>query len=165
LKYTAGHRPPVVDVERAAVKQRDVEIVVAAERVVPREPVDENDILLVQERPELREALLVRAQHAVRVDHALRFAGRPRREQDLRNRVRTDSRVRRSDGVAVFTRAEIRQRSRVARRSAAAFGDERHAGFDRFERSSVRIRVGGEDQRRTQRAQDELQTPQISVLR
>ena len=68
--------------------------------------------------------LLVRAQHALGVDDALRPAGRARRVEDLRNRVGADP------GVRVVDRAG-RAASRAARRTASrgdAFG--RRAGDD-----------------------------------
>jgi hypothetical protein len=85
-----GRRLAAVDVERAAVPQHHVEVVIAAEGVAPRQPVD-GDRRLVrvgEKRPQLRDRLLVRAQHALRVDDALGLARRARGEQDLGDRVR-----------------------------------------------------------------------------
>ncbi len=59
--------------------------------VAPRQPVEQDGRLLGQERPGLAERLLVRAQHPVRVDHALGTARRPRREEDLGDGVRADA--------------------------------------------------------------------------
>ena len=42
----------------------EADVVVAAEGVVPRQPVDEHRRLLAQERQDVRDHLLVAAQHA-----------------------------------------------------------------------------------------------------
>src|SRR5579862_1368725 len=57
-----------VYIERAAVSQDHVEVVIAAERVAPREPIDDDGRLVVEKRPELRDLLLIGAQHALRID-------------------------------------------------------------------------------------------------
>src|SRR3954469_20221153 len=64
-----------------------MEVVIAAERVIPRKPVHQGEWLLGEEWPNLHELLLVRGQHAVGVDHSFRQAGRAGGEQDLRNGV------------------------------------------------------------------------------
>ena len=104
-------RPAFVDIERAAVVEHEAEVVVAAGRVVPRQPVAEHRRLFGEKQQHAANHLLVRAQHALRVDHALRPAGRSRREQDLRDRVRADPRVRLVHG-----------RRRAAWRSSSANG-------------------------------------------
>ena len=60
---------------------------VAAERVVPRQPVAEHRRLVGEERAaRVRSISWLAAEHALRVDHALRRAGRARREEDLGDR-------------------------------------------------------------------------------
>ena len=114
-----------VDVERAAVVERDADVVVAAEGVVPRQPVDQHRRLLGQRREALADHLLVRAQHALGVDHALGQLGRARREQELGDRVGADPRVRRVDG-------------RRSPRSASRLGERRRrAAVERRLRSST----------------------------
>jgi hypothetical protein len=71
----AGQGPAVVDVQRAAAAQHEVDVVVAAEGVAPGQPVQQHGLLLVQETQGLRQHLLVGAEHAVGVDHHLRVAG------------------------------------------------------------------------------------------
>ena len=86
----ARHGPARVDVERAAIGQHHVEHVVAAEGMVPRQPVDQHRRLVGVEQPALPRLLLVGAEHALRVDHPLGHAGRARGEEILGHRVRAD---------------------------------------------------------------------------
>ena len=46
-----GQRPAAVDHQRAGVAQHHVEVVIAAEGVIPRQPVDQRERLLGEERP------------------------------------------------------------------------------------------------------------------
>jgi hypothetical protein len=85
-------RPAVVDVDGAAVEQREVEVVVAAERVAPGQPVHEHRRLDGEKRPDGLEHGLVCALHAVGVDHALGRGGRSGREQQLCDRAGADPR-------------------------------------------------------------------------
>ncbi len=81
-----------VHVQRAAVPQDHVEAEIAAEGVVPGQPVDDGLHAVLEERPDLRQHLLVGDQHALRVDHALGQAGGAGGEEDLRHRVRAHAR-------------------------------------------------------------------------
>ncbi len=65
--------------------QHHVEVVVAAEGVVPGKPVHQRQRLLGEEWPALQRLLLVRREHAVGVDDALRQSGRSGSEQDFRD--------------------------------------------------------------------------------
>src|SRR5678816_2303481 len=56
-----------IDIEGAAVTDRQSEVVVPAGRMVRRQPIDQ-DGWLFEERPELANGVLVRAQYALRVD-------------------------------------------------------------------------------------------------
>ena len=138
-----GDRAAGVDVQRAAVGEDLAEVVVGAERVAPRQPVDEHRRLGPQERPHRAERLLVGAQHPVGRDDALRRAGRARREQDLRDRVRADGRERALDVAERFGRLEVGQRERAGRKVAG--DDPRRDGVgDRLEGRAERGAVVGE---------------------
>ena len=56
--------------------------------VVPGQPVEQHRRCFAQRREALQDHLLVRAQHALRVDHALGQLGRARGEEELRDGVR-----------------------------------------------------------------------------
>jgi hypothetical protein len=64
--------------------------VVAAEGVAPGQPVQQDRRLVAQEGPHLAHLLLVRHEQPVRVDDALRGAGRAGGEKDLGDGVRCD---------------------------------------------------------------------------
>jgi hypothetical protein len=87
-------RLAAVDIQRAAVAQHQVEIVVGAEGMAPRQPVEKNQVLscTFEKRPCLRLGLLARSQHALGVDDRLRRACRARSEQKFRDGVRRDGR-------------------------------------------------------------------------
>ena len=86
----ARQRLAVVDVHRAAGAQHLAEIVVAAEHMAPRQPVDHHRRPRRHERPDMRQHRQVRVQHPVRGDDALRRAGRAGGEQKLRDAVGAD---------------------------------------------------------------------------
>ena len=90
LREERRRRLAVVDVDGAAVDQHLVHVVVAAERVAPGQPVHEHRRFGGQERPGLQQHLLVRAEHAVGVDHALGRARGARREEQLGHGVGSD---------------------------------------------------------------------------
>ena len=119
-----------VDVDRAAVPQHHVEIVVAAERVAPRQPVDDDRRLFGEERPDLRDGLLIGTEHPLRVDHTLGQIGGSGREQDL------------GDGVGAHApEGVVDLGSRLGRKQAGKRGrpqtGHRVAGGDQFCRSGV----------------------------
>src|SRR3989441_3115523 len=136
-----------IDVKRAAVAQQEVEVMTAAEGVIPRQPVDRHRRAVLDERPGLRKLLLVRAQHAVRVDHALRHAGRAGGEQDLRHRLGPHLGV-----LALLRRAGIDLEHVRNRRRFRA-----HRGERRLELR----RVGGEHQARLQQLEDVFQLAEV----
>ena len=117
-----GRRLAAVDIERAAVAQHQIEIVVGAEGVAPRQPVEDDQLLadIFEERPGLRLGLLARGQHALGVDHGLWRAGRARGEQEFCDRVRRDrgkclfdiGRFRRGRDAAERDRVDCRRRCR-----------------------------------------------------
>jgi hypothetical protein len=112
------------------VAEHEVEVVIAAERVVPREPVHDDGRAGLEEGPAEREGLLACAEHALRVLHALGCSCGARREEDLRDGVGADGREGRID---------VRARGLVEK------GVEgRGVGADRFERERVPSRVVGE---------------------
>ena len=86
--HEGGHRFAVVDINRAAVVEREPDVVVTAESVVPRQPIHQHRRRLGQHRHGLQHLLLVGAPHAVRVDHAFGHIGRARGEQKFHHRVR-----------------------------------------------------------------------------
>ena len=130
-----------VDVERSAARQHHVEVVVPAERVAPGEPVDDDGGALREERPHLGDRLLVRAEHPLRVDHPLGCSGRARREEDLRDRVRSDRGAR---AVERDPRRGAPERAHCCVRGAPA-REEGDAGERGGERVRVQGRVVGED--------------------
>jgi hypothetical protein len=127
-----------VDVERAAVVEDEADVVVAAEGVVPGQPVDQHRRLLGQLRKALADHLLVRAQHALRVDHALRQLGRSGREQELGDRVGADARMRCVDGGGRLGSDQLGERRDGATvEPAFAQDDRRLGGNDRGDRLAV----------------------------
>ena len=74
--------------------EHHAEILVARGGVVPRRPVDQHRRILAEEREHALDHRLVRAPHALRVDHGLRRAGRAGGKQKLDDGVRPDSCVR-----------------------------------------------------------------------
>ena len=76
LRHARWRRIAVVDVEGAAACQHHIEIVVTAEGVTPREPVDHDRWFVGDEGEAGGEHRLVRAQHAVCVDDGLGAPGR-----------------------------------------------------------------------------------------
>ena len=140
-----GQRTAAVDHQRAGVAQHHVEVVVAAEGVIPRQPVDQRERLLGEERPHLQRLLLVRGQHAVGVDHALGQAGRAGGEQDFRDRVGAARGGGLVDGGAGRRAREIVEQRRAEVRAVAA-RDDFGVAADRRERLGERRGVGHVDQ-------------------
>ena len=159
----ARQRLALVDVERAAVVEHQAEIVVAAEGVVPRQPVDDHRRLVGDEGQARADHRLVRAQHALGVDDALGIAGRAGGEQDFRHRVGTDLGVRCVDRGGRLGREQIgEQRGRPA--AGRIGGDHdldvgRHGGVDG---ARERLAVGGEHQARRQDLDDRLELAEVA---
>ena len=158
----AGQRLSFVDVERAAVVQHHAEIVVAAEGVVPRRPVDQHRRFIGDELQARADHRLIGAEHPLGVDDALRVAGRARSEQDLGNGVGSDL------GMGCVDRGggRCRQKLREQRRGPLARigGDDdldagRHRGLDG---ARERLAVGGKHQARRQRRHDRLQLAEVA---
>ena len=124
----------VVDVQRAAVVQRDADVVVAAEGVVPRQPVHQHRRLVRQEGAALAQHLLVGAPHAVRVDHALGLLGRARGEQELGDRVRARLRVRGGERRRRAGVAAGRSKRRTVRPSGISPCSQHHGRVGRHGR-------------------------------
>src|SRR6266850_1580511 len=143
----ARHGLAGVDVHRAAVAQDQVEVVAAAEGVVPRQPVDRHRRPVLDEGPGLRELLLVRAQHAMRVDHALRQAGRAGSEEDLGDRPGPYLGV-----LALLRRARIHLQQVRNRDGLRAHRIERRLEFHR---------IGGVDQAWIEQLEDVLQLAEV----
>ncbi len=83
LGHGGRGRLALVDVERAAVVDRQAEVVVAAEGVVPGQPVHQHGRPVIQRRHGLAHLLLVGAPHAVRIDHGLGHLGGARGEEEF----------------------------------------------------------------------------------
>ncbi len=88
-----GRRLAVVDIERAAIVEHQAHIVVAAEGVVPGQPIDDHRRRFRHEGKGLEQHLLVAAQHPMGVDHPLGHAGRARGEEEFRDMVGLDCRM------------------------------------------------------------------------
>ena len=106
----ARHRLPVVDVERAAVVENDADVVIAAEGVIPRQPVAQHRRLVREQRQHRPDHLLVRAEHPLRVDDAFRPAGRSGGVEHLCDRVGADAGVRVVDLAASAASPAARRR-------------------------------------------------------
>ncbi len=109
----AGQRPPGIDVERAAIGEHQPDIVVAAEGVVPGQPVDDHRRRVGEQRKCLPQHLLIAREHAVGVDHRLRQPGRAGGEQEFRRRIRIDPARRRIDRALVRRRQQRRETGRA----------------------------------------------------
>ena len=87
----ARHRPPVVDVERAAFGEHRIEQRIAAHGMIPGHPVEVSRLRCVRiARTHLHHHRRIGAHHALRVDNRLGHAGRTRREQQLAHGIRRD---------------------------------------------------------------------------
>ena len=145
--------------------QHEIEIVVGAEGVVPRQPIEQHERRLIEERPDLRELLLVRGQHAVGVDDPLGQAGGAGREQELGDGIGTD----RSGGL-LQRRARLALRHFLERRDAAdpgtvAAGDDLDPGqVERRERLRERRGIGDIDEARREQLGNMLELGVILAL-
>ena len=153
----------MIDVQRAAVVERDAEVVIAAEGVVPRQPVTEHWRLVAEERLRLEDHLLVRAEHLLRVDDPFRRAGRSRREQDFCHRLGSNAPARFIDGGGRRRRAQFSKGCEQCRYVARR--EHRHhfrvRAHDRAEGRRKRLRIGDEHQLGIERRADR---PQRQVL-
>ncbi len=138
IKPGAGFPPSTY--QRAAVSQHHVERRVAAERVIPGQPVAQDRWRLLEKRPDLRPALLIATQHALGIDHAFGRAGGARCEQDLRDGVRPDRGER-----LVHACACLGLEQRIERRRRRADG---------LQGLSEASRILGEHQSRPQQIED-----------
>ena len=153
LLDAAGHRLALVEIHRAAIVQRQPDIVIAAEGVIPRQPVDDDRRLVLQERQRLAQHHLVGADHALGIDDRLWIAGRARRQQEFRDRVRADGlvhRVEAADATAQPSGPPARSRRGRARApyEAAISVPKGHVGGQRI--GEFRGVVGEDEARRQQ---------------
>ena len=93
----ARQRPPLVDIVRAAGRQHEIEVVVAAEGVAPGQPVDQHRRDHMVARIDALQHRLVRGHHLLGVDDALRRSGRAGGEEELGDGVGADVGVGRVD--------------------------------------------------------------------
>ena len=133
--------------ERAAVPEHHAEIVVAAEGVVPRQPVDQHLRPVLEEGPDDRVLLLVDGEHALRIDHALGGSGRTGSEKDLRYGPGSDA----GEGF-VHLGARFLPKQLVDRRRPRA---------DRGKRRRELRGIGGPHQARTQKVEDRFELGEI----
>ncbi len=151
----AGQRLALVDVERAAVVEHHAEIVVAAEGVIPRRPVDQHWRLVGNKRHAAADHRLVGAQHQLRVDHAFRLAGRARGEENFCDGFGADFGVRGFDRGGRRRSAEVGEQRRLAvRRRISRDGDLDILSHRRGDRAGKRRAVGGEDKTRRENVDD-----------
>ena len=124
-----GGEPPVgglalVDVEAAAVGEHHVEIVAAAEDVVPGEPVEDAVRPLLEELKDGGHLGLVGAHHPLGGQHPLGIGARARGEEDLREGVRADPGV---GGIHLGVgagRQQVGEGRHLARRPLGPDGDD-----------------------------------------
>ena len=90
LLDAAGHRLAGIEIHRAAIVERQPDIVVAAKGVIPGQPVDNHRRLVLEEGERFAQHHLVGADHALGVDDGLGIAGRARCQQELCDRVGAD---------------------------------------------------------------------------
>ena len=151
------------------MRQHEIEIVVGAEGMAPRQPIEDDGPLLVQERPQLCQGLLVGTQHAMRVDDAFGRAGRSRGEQDLGDRVGADL----SAPLGIFGgRSSFEQvgkvRQLVTCRLCAAGDDldtiQQSRASQRVQRRAIAGAIRDIEETRRQRGHDRLQLGMITAL-
>lgn len=144
------------------MRQRHVEVVVAAEGVAPGQPVQQLEPVVVQEGPDLGHLLLVGRQHGVRVDHRLGAAGGAAGHQVLGVRVRAHGLV----GAHHRWRLARVQQALQGQGACALLGvlaeDDRprrgvRARLPAGDGRRVDGRIAGVDQRRVQRVQHRVQ--------
>src|SRR5271154_2894901 len=80
----------IIYIEAAAIIESDAGIVISAESVIPGEPIEEDGRLVLQEAENLRDHLLLAAEHAVSVDDAFGHAGGAGGEEDFCDGVSLD---------------------------------------------------------------------------
>ena len=156
LLDAAGHRLALVEIHRAAIEQRQPDIVIAAEGVIPRQPVDDHRRLVLQERQRLAQHHLIGADHALGVDDGLGIAGRARGQQEFCDGVRADRVMRCIEARMFRRRQQIGQQRHVAAGHRAArgrdLGSRGHVGQQRI--GELRGVVGEHQARRQQLHQE-----------
>src|SRR5438045_3070342 len=80
-RYARGRRPSFVDIEGSAVVQNEPNVVVAAESVVPGEPIADHRGLVIHPAKNAADDLLIAGEHPLRVFNTFRSAGGTRSEQ------------------------------------------------------------------------------------
>lgn len=120
----ARQRLAVIDIERATIVQRQPEIVVAAECVVPGQPIHQNRRLILHEGQPMPQHRLVGGQHPMRVDHALGMARRAGGEQHLGDGLRPHGLMRLGNQRIGFIPLEQSRERRGVEALDRAFGAE-----------------------------------------
>ncbi len=160
-----GRRPAFVDIERAAVVEDQADVVIAAGRVIPRQPVAQHRRLVGEERHDRADHLLVGAEHPLCVDDALGVTSGSRREQNLRDRVAVDASVgvvhRGGRGLG-FKSGELCRRQPVRRRGG---GHELHAARQHAaECARKRVAVGRKHEPRPHALEDRFERRVVASL-
>ena len=129
--------------------------------MAPRQPVDDHRPLGGEERPRLAHHLLVGRPHPVRVQHALRDAGRAGREQDLRDRVGAQ----RGEGVGdLLGRCARREPGQPLGARAAAGADDRRHVAKRVQGRPEALRILGEHRTGTDQLGDRPDPGVVTAL-
>ena len=148
----------VVNVERAAVIQHAIKIVIAAESVVPRRPVEQHRRRIVKKRQRVRNLALVAGEHALGVDDAFGVAGGAGGKQEFGDGVWRHCRIRRIDGGSGYGTREVSVQTRGP--ANGRVGRDHDLGVRRYRRGdsgTKRLAISGEHQTGIQQRDDMTQ--------
>ena len=155
-------RLATVDIIGAAVEEHDADIVVAAEGVVPGQPVDDNRRFVPEKWKRCQDHGLVGADHAVRVDDALGQSRRSRGEQEFRDGVRPHGGVGRIGfGSGRCCKQLFEQHDPAVRRRIDRDRDLRIGGDHGVERPGEGRAIGGENKARRGLRKDVLELAEV----
>ena len=160
-----GHRLAAVDVERPGVAEHEIEIVIAAEGVVPGQPVEQHELAGFEKSPDLPQCLLVGGEHAVRIDDGLGRPGRAGREQKFGDCSRAGARHRGFDRRARLAARKLGKCGHLRQVRAVLARRDLDAGKrERRERLGERRRVRDIDEPRLEQARNLAQLGVILTL-
>ena len=151
-----------IDVERAAVGEHQVEVVIGAERMTPGKPIDHDRGVVPHEAEARRQHRLVRAQHPLGIDHRLRRAGRTGGEQELGDGVRANCRMRAIDRVGRWRGKLGEGRSLPAGNGVACQHKLGRGGENRVDRAREQRPIVGEDEARSEQLHDGAQLGEVA---
>ena len=151
LLDAAGHRLAGVEIHRAAVVQRQPDVVIAAKGVIPRQPVDDHRRLVLQEGHGFADHHLVGADHALGIDDRLGIAGRARGQKKFCDGVRPDRVMRGIEARMQRRRHQIGEQGHITPGQRAIGSGDLGAGWNvGFERIGEFVGVVDKDQARRQ---------------